>query len=92
MLQSAPAAAVAPELPISVLPVKDEIADTTNSEVIPDPSTHTPVVIDAPARPAVADEAKARYGVRVAPITVVGDQFFYGTFEQQRPELEPLFA
>ncbi|GGI86452.1 MULTISPECIES: glutaredoxin family protein [Deinococcus] len=42
--------------------------------------------------PAVADEAKARYGVRVAPITVVGEQFFYGTFEQQRPELEPLFA
>ncbi len=39
---------------------------------------------------AVADEAKAQYGVRVAPITVVGDQFFYGTFAQQRPNLKTL--
>jgi glutaredoxin len=42
--------------------------------------------------PAMADEAKARYGVRVAPITVVGEQFFYGTFDQQRPKLEALLA
>lgn len=42
--------------------------------------------------PAVADEAKARYGVRVAPITVVGDQFFYGTFDQQRPKIEALLG
>ncbi len=42
--------------------------------------------------PAVADEAKARYGVRVAPITVVGEPFFYGTFDQQRPKLEALLS
>lgn len=28
--------------------------------------------------PAVAEEAKARTGVRVAPITVIGMQHFYG--------------
>ncbi|GAA5441564.1 MULTISPECIES: glutaredoxin family protein [Deinococcus] len=42
--------------------------------------------------PAVAEEAKARYGVRVAPITVVGEQFFYGTFDQQRPKLQALLS
>lgn len=36
----------------------------------------------------VADEAKARYGVRIAPITVIGDAFFYGTFPEQKPKLE----
>lgn len=38
--------------------------------------------------PGVAEEAKSRYGVRVAPITVIGERFFYGTFEQQQPQLE----
>lgn len=38
--------------------------------------------------PAVADEAKARYGVRVAPVTVIGDRFFSGTFPAQRPHIE----
>ena len=42
--------------------------------------------------PAVAEEAKARYGVRVAPITVIGEQFFYGTFDQQRPKLQALLS
>ncbi len=37
--------------------------------------------------PAVMAQAKERYGVRIAPITVVGDAFFYGTFDQQRPRL-----
>ncbi len=37
--------------------------------------------------PKVQDEAKARYGVLVAPISVVGEHFFYGTFDQQRPRL-----
>lgn len=32
----------------------------------------------------VMEEAKARTGVRVAPITFVGDQFFYGTFADER--------
>jgi len=38
--------------------------------------------------PGVADEAKSRYGVRVAPITVIGNAFFYGTFSQQKPQLD----
>ncbi len=38
--------------------------------------------------PGAADEAKRRYGVRVAPITVVDGQVFYGTFEEQRPRIE----
>ncbi len=38
--------------------------------------------------PGVADEAKSRYGVRVAPITVIGDHVFYGTFVTQRPGIE----
>ena len=40
------------------------------------------------SHPDMAREAKTRYGVRVAPITVVGDAFFYGTFQDQRPKLE----
>lgn len=43
-------------------------------------------------QPGVADEAKSRYGVRVAPITVLGDVFFYGTFSQQKPELDRWLA
>lgn len=42
--------------------------------------------------PGVADEAKSRYGVRVAPITVVGNSFFYGTFSQQKPQLDLAIA
>ena len=34
------------------------------------------------------EEAKARYGVRVAPITVIGDWFTYGTFADQKPKIE----
>jgi len=37
--------------------------------------------------PAVRDEAKQRTGVRVAPITLVGEQVFYGTFASQKPGL-----
>jgi glutaredoxin 3 len=40
--------------------------------------------------PAVAEEAKRRYGIRVAPITVIGGQALYGTFEQQRRRLEAI--
>jgi glutaredoxin len=40
--------------------------------------------------PAVAEEAKRRYGVRVAPITVIGEQVLYGIFEQQRRRLEAI--
>lgn len=38
--------------------------------------------------PGVAAEAKARYGVRVAPITVIGKDFFYGTFAEQKAGLD----
>ncbi len=38
--------------------------------------------------PGVADEAKARYGVRIAPITVIGNTFFYGTFAEQKAKLD----
>lgn len=39
------------------------------------------------AHPGVADEAKARTGVRVAPITVVGSKVYYGTHDTQRTQL-----
>ena len=42
--------------------------------------------------PGVADEAKSRYGVRVAPITVIGASFFYGTFAQQKQQLDQALA
>ncbi len=35
----------------------------------------------------VMEEAKARTGVRVAPITLVGNSIFYGTFLAQKPLL-----
>lgn len=37
---------------------------------------------------AVMDEAKRRFGVRVAPITQIGDWFTWGTFEDQKPRIE----
>ncbi len=37
--------------------------------------------------PQIAEEAKARTGVRVAPITIVDGQVFYGTFAEQKPRL-----
>lgn len=37
--------------------------------------------------PKIMAEAKARTGVRVAPITLVGEQVFYGTFPSQNPGL-----
>jgi glutaredoxin len=37
--------------------------------------------------PAIMAEAKARTGVRVAPITVIGDQVFYGTFQSQKARI-----
>ena len=42
--------------------------------------------------PAVMQEAKARTGVRVAPITIVGDQLFYGTFPAQKPGIAAALA
>lgn len=37
--------------------------------------------------PEIAAEAKSRTGVRVAPISIVGDAVFYGTFQSQKPGL-----
>lgn len=37
--------------------------------------------------PKIMAEAKARTGVRVAPITIVGETVFYGTFPLQKPGL-----
>lgn len=36
----------------------------------------------------IADEAKSRCGVRIAPVTIIGGECFYGTFVDQRPKLE----
>ncbi len=44
------------------------------------------------SQPGMAEEAKARCGVRVAPVTVIAGQCLYGTFEQQRPRIEALLA
>jgi glutaredoxin len=37
--------------------------------------------------PRIMAEAKARTGVRVAPISLVGEKVFYGTFSSQKPGL-----
>lgn len=37
--------------------------------------------------PEIMAQAKARTGVRVAPITLVGEEVFYGTFSSQKPGL-----
>jgi glutaredoxin len=42
--------------------------------------------------PSVAEEARARTGLRIAPITVIGDKVFYGTFTDQRPGLESVLG
>ncbi|AOU98832.1 NrdH-redoxin [Acidihalobacter yilgarnensis] len=42
--------------------------------------------------PGIADEAKMDYGVRVAPITVIGTQALWGTFANQKPELDALLS
>ncbi|EOJ8668065.1 MULTISPECIES: glutaredoxin family protein [Providencia] len=37
--------------------------------------------------PQIMAEAKARTGVRVAPITLIGKHLFYGTFASQKPNI-----
>ncbi|AXO19626.1 TPA: glutaredoxin family protein [Providencia stuartii] len=37
--------------------------------------------------PQIMAEAKARTGVRVAPITLIGEHLFYGTFASQKPNI-----
>ena len=43
---------------------------------------------DVSQNPAWIDEMKQAAGVRIAPVTVVGDQAFYGTFDTQRPKID----
>ncbi len=38
--------------------------------------------------PVVAEEARKRTGVRVAPITLINGRAYFGTFAEQRPALE----
>jgi len=38
--------------------------------------------------PAIAEEARTRTGLRIAPITLIEGKVFYGTFADQRPGLE----
>ena len=38
--------------------------------------------------PELMADAKRRLGVRVAPITEIGDWFAYGTFAEQKPRIE----
>lgn len=41
--------------------------------------------------PGMAEQAKSRYGVRVAPITVIDGEALYGTFGDQKPQLDAAF-
>lgn len=49
--------------------------------------------LDAPfiehdlTRPEIAEEAKRRTGVRVAPVTVIGSDIYFGAFLDQRPRI-----
>jgi glutaredoxin len=38
------------------------------------------------------DEMKKVAGVRIAPVTVIGDEAFYGTFAEQRPKIARALA
>jgi len=42
--------------------------------------------------PAVADEARRRTGLRIAPITIVDGAVFWGPFADQKPRLESLLG
>lgn len=47
---------------------------------------------DVSQNEAYLGEMKRLSGVRIAPVTVIGDKAFYGTFDQQRPQLEAALA
>lgn len=42
--------------------------------------------------PGVADDVKHRYGVRIAPITVIKDNAVWGTFAEQKEKLDQLLG
>lgn len=43
---------------------------------------------DVTINPAWLDEMKAVSGVRIAPVTVIGEKAIYGTFDQQKPVID----
>ena len=47
---------------------------------------------DVSQNEAWVDEMKRLSGVRIAPVTIIGDKAFYGTFDQQRPQLDAALA
>ena len=42
--------------------------------------------------PAVAEEARRRTGVRIAPITVIGGDVFFGTYRDQISRIEAVLG
>lgn len=49
---------------------------------------HLPFAEHDLSQPGVAEKAKADWGVRIAPITVCEGKVFYGTAQDQLPQLE----
>ena len=47
---------------------------------------------DVSKNPAWLDEMKRASGVRIAPVTVVDENAFYGTFADQRPRIDAALA
>ena len=48
----------------------------------------TPTVRNVRGDPAALAEMQRRAnGVRIAPVTIIGEQVFYGPFDEQRPRL-----
>ena len=47
---------------------------------------------DVSRNEAWVDEMKRVSGLRIAPVTVVGEEAFYGTFDRQKPGLERALA
>lgn len=43
---------------------------------------------DVTSEPGALEDMQRAANVRIAPVTVVGDIAFYGTFEDQRPRLD----
>lgn len=43
---------------------------------------------DVTTNPVWLHEMKAVSGVRIAPVTVIGERAIYGTFDQQRPAID----
>lgn len=57
-----------------------------------DSKGHSYTEKDVSQNEAWVDEMKRLSGVRIAPVTIIGDKAFYGTFDQQRPQLDAALA